>query len=69
MGKRIKKSQLRPKTYRVLELAVEDGITLGWNRAHKHEENPSEETIKENIRENVMLVISEWFYFDDEENE
>lgn len=69
MGKRIKKSQLRPKTYQVLELAVEDGITLGWNRAHKHEENPSEEIIKENIRENVMLVISEWFYFDDEENE
>jgi hypothetical protein len=69
MGKKTKKSQLRPKTYRVLELAIEEGISLGWNRAHKHEENPHEETIKDVIRANVMLTIGEWFTFDDEENE
>jgi len=62
-------SQLRPKTYRVLELAVEEGVALGWNRAHKYEENPHEETIKDVIRANVMNTICEWFTFDDEENE
>lgn len=69
MTKKNKKSQLRPKTYRVLEQAVEEGILLGWNRAHKHEDQPHEETIKDVIRANVMLTISEWFHFDDEEDE
>jgi hypothetical protein len=69
MGKKTKKSQLRPRTYRVLEQAIEEGIALGWNRAHKYEENPHEETIKDVIRANVMITIGEWFMFDDEEEQ
>ena len=68
MPKKIKKSQLRPKTYRVLEQAVEEGILLGWNRAHKHDDHPHEDNVKNVILANVMSTISEWFYFDDEEN-
>ena len=58
-------SQLRPNTWRVLELAVEEGVALGYNRAHKHLDNPTEEDIKRHIEEAVLGTISEWFHVDD----
>lgn len=60
-------SQMRPRTYRILELAVEDGVKYGWHRAHKHSENPSELDIASEIQNAVLNAISEWFVFDDEE--
>lgn len=61
-------SQMRPKTYQVLELAVEDGVKSGWHRAHKHVNNPSENDIQIAIQESVLGSIYEWFHFDGEEN-
>lgn len=67
MGKKKQKSQMRPRTYRVLELAVEDGVKYGYQRAHKHVDNPSEQAIIEEIQASVLSSISEWFLFDDDE--
>ena len=61
-------SQMRPKTFRVLELAVEDGTRLGWQHAHKHTETPGEQDIIASIQSAVLNNIDEWFVFDDEES-
>lgn len=52
--------------YRVLEHCVELGTNYGWNRAHKHVDNPSEQAIKEEIINQIMNEITMWFSFDSE---
>lgn len=54
---------MKVKEYAVLEECVTNGITRGWNRAHKHDEDPSEDTIKESVLDAVMLEICEYFEF------
>lgn len=58
---------MRPKTYQVLALAVEEGVKLGWQRAHKHVDNPDEHAVTQEIESAVLGSICEWFTFDDEE--
>lgn len=53
-----------PKTYRVLEMAVENGVTIGFNRAYKWTNNPSDEKIKEAIAQAVLQDICSWFHID-----
>ena len=67
MGKKKQKSQMRPRTYRVLELAVEDGVKYGWQHAHKYVENPNETDITFEIQKAVLNSLCEWFILDDEE--
>lgn len=66
--KRVLAGDVKVNSYRVLHQAVENGIAYGWMRAHKHEENPSEDVIKDLIHDGVMLEISEWFLFDTAED-
>lgn len=49
----------------MLSECVEEGIAYGWMRAHKHVDNPTEESIKEAIHNAVMASISEYFLFDE----
>lgn len=59
---------LKPRTYQVLQRAVEEGISYGYRRAHKHLEEgqtPSEQSLKDAIEDAVMLNITEWFHIDD----
>ena len=58
---------MKPKTYHILNLAVEEGVKRGWYRAHKHVENPSEEAVTEAIEDAVMSAIHEYFTFDENE--
>lgn len=58
---------MKPKIYHILNLAVEEGVKRGWHRAHKHVENPSEESIWEAIEDAVMSEIHEYFIFDESE--
>ncbi len=59
---------MRPKTRIVLERAIDEGVRYGYNRAHKHVENPSEGVIIDNVVEGVMNSLYEWFDFEDETN-
>lgn len=52
---------LKPKTWKVLEMAIVEGVACGWQRAHKHVEDPSEEAIKQAIEQAVLTEIGEWF--------
>jgi hypothetical protein len=49
--------------YKIIERCVDEGVAYGWNRAHKHVDNPTPEQIKEQIAYYVMNEISEWFDF------
>jgi hypothetical protein len=56
---------MKPKLHKILETAVEQGVSYGYSRAHKHIENPSEGAIIDSIVEQVMNSLDEWFDFDD----
>jgi hypothetical protein len=56
---------MKPKLHKILETAVEQGVSYGYSRAHKHLENPSEGAIIDSIVEQVMNSLDEWFDFDD----
>lgn len=55
---------MRVKEYPVLVQAVENGVTLGWSRAHKHDAEPNDDTILEQIQQAVLNEICEAFDFD-----
>jgi hypothetical protein len=38
---------------------------LGWNRAHKYDENPDPEAIRNAIEQAVLNEICEWFDFEE----
>ena len=56
---------LKPKTYAVLDRAIEDGIAYGITRAHKHTDAPTMQQIQASIHIAVMNEIAEWFHIDD----
>lgn len=58
---------MKVRTYKVLEHAVEAGVLYGWNRAHKHEDNPTPESIRDSVTHYVMNELTEWFIIDDDE--
>ena len=55
---------MKVKTYAVIDRAVADGVNYGWNRAHKHNNSPSEDEIKQQMMLAVMQEICEWFDFE-----
>ncbi len=58
---------LVPKTYDLLDRCVHDGIGFGLTRAYKHDSNPNEDTIRENIHREIMNEIMAWFNIVDKE--
>jgi hypothetical protein len=58
---------MKAKMRVILEMAIEQGVRRGWQRAHKHVENPTEEAICETIEDCVMSQIYEYFTFDEED--
>jgi hypothetical protein len=59
---------LRVKAWPVLERAVEEGVAYGWQRAHKHTDNPGEDLILDDIGQAVMSSICEAFEIDEPED-
>lgn len=57
--------KLKPNVYTILQECIEIGINSGFNKAHKHTDNPTEEHLKEEVLRYIMLQISEKFIFDD----
>lgn len=56
--------RIKWNAYAVLERAVEEGLAYGWQRAHKHTDKPSEDTIRCAIAEAVMNAIGEVMMFE-----
>lgn len=57
---------MKVKTRKLLEDCIEKGVMFGWNRAHKHLENPSQDVVLDHIQREIMNEIDEYFSFDDE---
>lgn len=55
---------MKAKTRTILEIAISQGILLGYGRAFKHDPNPSEERIQESIMDQIMNSIDEYFDFE-----
>ena len=60
---------MKPKIRVILEKAIEEGVMCGYYHAHKHIENPSEDSIIIHIQEAVMTQIHEYFTFDKEDSD
>jgi hypothetical protein len=58
--------EMKPKFRVILEQAIEEGVRMGYRRAFKHIENPTEVSICQHIEEQVMSSIYEYFTFDEE---
>jgi hypothetical protein len=56
---------MKPRMHVILDMAIEEGVKRGWHRAHKHVENPSEESIVDTISDCVMSAITDYFNFED----
>jgi hypothetical protein len=54
---------MTPKFHLVLEQCIEVGITRGYNRAYKHNENPTPEHVQDCIHQCIMGELYEWFDF------
>jgi hypothetical protein len=60
---------MKANTYKVLVRAVEEGVQWGWNRAHKHTDNPTDLALQNHIVEAVLNEVCEWMDFRDQEGE
>jgi len=58
---------MKAKTYQLIQECVENGVQLGFNRAHKHTDTPSSEELQNKIIDSVMIEICEWFSFNEDE--
>ena len=57
---------MKAREYNLIAQCVENGVMLGWNRAHKHNENPDPDTIRDAIEVALLNEICEWFEFEEE---
>lgn len=57
---------MKPKTYQVLTLAVEEGAAYGVMKAFKHSDNPTHEYMTHCIADAVLNSICEWFDLDED---
>jgi hypothetical protein len=55
------------KAYELIHRAVEEGISYGMQRSHKHTDAPSKEHIENEILISVMGYLSEIIDFDRED--
>jgi hypothetical protein len=58
---------MKPRMRRILEDVIEHGVNRGWHRAHKHNESPTENVIKDEIADGVMSELYEYFTFEEED--
>jgi len=57
---------MTPKTYNILRNAIEQGVSYGIRRAHKHTDTPNEATLEHEIDIAIWNEIHEYFNFEDE---
>lgn len=60
---------MKPKTLHLLQECIENGTIRGYNRAYKHDDDPSSDVITQTIFNCIMEEIHEWFTFESEYDE
>lgn len=58
-------SSVKLDVYKILSETIEKSVHYGYNRAHKHTENPSKDHIVETIHAAVMHDLCEIIKFDE----
>jgi hypothetical protein len=58
---------MKPDTFKVVQMAVRDGIAIGVRRARKHIDNPTDDELIDIIEREVMTQLCEWFRFEEDE--
>lgn len=53
---------MKPNLGKVLDQCIDIGIEVGWNQAHKYDEDPEPYKVQEAIRNAILLEIHEWFH-------
>jgi fido (protein-threonine AMPylation protein) len=56
---------MKPKFLAVLDEALSRGISYGIVRAHKYNDNPTDQDLEMHIHQQVMNEIYEWFDFEE----
>jgi len=57
---------MKVKTHVILTRCIEDGITMGWKRAHKHTDDPGVTVIHDAIALAIDHELNDVFDFSDE---
>ena len=57
---------MKAREYELMQLAVEDGVAIGYARAFKHTDEPSEHEMKDHLQREIINQICEWFDFEDQ---
>ena len=52
---------MKPKFRSVLELAIEEGVRIGYNRAFKHNPEPHTDSIVDCIVTEIFNSLDTWF--------
>jgi len=60
-----KRVRLKVKTYSIVSSAVERGLQLGYQRAHKHTDHPDQSSLLYHIQDEIMNALCEDVDFDD----
>lgn len=59
-------ANVKINAYRVIDDAIDRAVRYGYNRAHKHADNPSEDLTIQEIHRAVMNELCEILNFDNE---
>lgn len=62
---KIKAKAVKVDLYKLIARAVEEGVAMGLNRAHKYTDKPTRNEIAENVEREVLSEICELFVFED----
>lgn len=55
---------MKANYWKIIEMAVDQGVECGLNRAFKHTDEPTREQIHAEVEREIMLALSEYFEFD-----
>jgi hypothetical protein len=56
---------MKVKMYNLVSECIERGVEFGYNRAHKHVDNPTKDYVVENIHREIMNQLCDYIDFGD----
>jgi hypothetical protein len=56
---------MKIKMYNLISECVERGVNFGYNRAHKHVDNPDKISMVDNIHREIMNQLCDYIVFDE----